>query len=144
MKTTSIKIFTAIIFLALQYIGSCSVRALKHSHNTNCLHNYFVPPLLPKNDSITICENSGTTTVPVEGIDSVADIPPVIYAGPKHGIAVVNGKSINYTPNHNYSGKDTISYIVCDTAFITTCDTAHLYITINPSPTVTTGPPQTM
>ena len=47
-------------------------------------------------------------------------------------VVILNGDSINYTPPANFSGMDTITYIVCDTATPPLCDTAQIIITVNP------------
>jgi hypothetical protein len=55
-----------------------------------------------------------------------------IVLQPIHGIAIADtltGK-ITYTSNQNYSGNDTLTYQFCD--IYNNCDTAFIYITINP------------
>lgn len=55
-----------------------------------------------------------------------------IVSGPFHGQAtVVNGDSINYTPNSTYNGRDTIIYRICDTGQPPLCATARLEIIIS-------------
>lgn len=76
----------------------------------------------------------------MEGIDSGADLPPVIIKGPSNGSASVSGKDILYTPNTNFTGRDTVTYIVCDTDILVGCDTDHLFITVNPAPVANAGP----
>ncbi len=53
---------------------------------------------------------------------------------PANGTAVIvgfNNSAINYTPNPNFIGTDTLEYVVCDTGGL--CDTAQVIITvINP------------
>jgi hypothetical protein len=54
-----------------------------------------------------------------------------IVTQPTFGVAIVNipANTINYTPNQNYFGNDTLTYQICDLAG--ECDTANIYITIN-------------
>jgi large repetitive protein len=53
---------------------------------------------------------------------------------PKNGIATVNPDgTIQYTPNPNFFGKDTLIYKICNTVDISAqCDTALVVITVNP------------
>ncbi len=44
------------------------------------------------------------------------------------GTATVIGNQIQYTPNLNFTGNDSITYVICDTT--NRCDTAIVYITI--------------
>jgi len=55
---------------------------------------------------------------------------------PGHGTATINALTgdINYTPNPNYNGNDTLEYCICDdgTPLPSLCDTAFIYIVITP------------
>lgn len=73
----------------------------------------------------------------VQGNDSDPDNDPLtttILNGPSNGTAtVVNGDSISYTPNANYFGSDTITYVICDNGIPPQeCDTATIVITVDP------------
>lgn len=48
--------------------------------------------------------------------DSDGDTLTIISASAVNGTAVINGNNIDYTPNANFNGTDTISYTVNDTA----------------------------
>ncbi len=104
-------------------------------------------PPVAANDTIIMCENGGTVVCNVQKHDSDPNgdgMTTSIYSGPKNGIASLNGNSINYTPTANFSGKDTIVYVVCDDASPSMCDTALVLITVNPSPVANPGLPQTV
>ena len=53
-------------------------------------------------------------------------------AAPSNGVAVIDGSSVVYTPNENYSGPDAFSYQVCDDSEPALCSTATVNITVNP------------
>ena len=57
-----------------------------------------------------------------------------ITEAPKHGTTSINPTTglIIYTPDPNFNGLDTLVYQVCDTGFPVLCDTAIVYLTINP------------
>ena len=78
----------------------------------------------------------------VEGIDSTT---VAIVTSPTHGLTSVDpltGK-ITYTPELNFVGQDTLSYVVCDTGIPIDCDTAQVIVTVedvNDPPTITQSP----
>ncbi len=86
-------------------------------------------------DYLTILENSTNHFIDVQANDTdpngVGDsLLTTIVAMPLYGTAaVINDDSINYTPNTNYVGLDTIVYQVCDTANV--CDIDTVFITVN-------------
>jgi gliding motility-associated-like protein len=89
------------------------------------------------NDYVTVCENSGTINVAVQSNDSDPEnnsLTTSIFSGPQHGTAALAGNTINYTATYNYSGQDTIVYVVCDNGIPSLCDTALVVITIRPIP----------
>ncbi len=99
------------------------------------------------NDTIIICENGGTITKAVQSNDSDPDgntLTTSIYTGPKNGTASLSGNAINYTPNANYTGNDTIRYVICDNGIPSLCDTALVLIIVNPLPSANPGPRQTI
>ncbi len=61
-----------------------------------------------------------------------------ILDNPLHGNASVNSSSalgvVMYSPNSNYVGGDTLTYIICDNGnpLPSQCDTATIYITVDP------------
>lgn len=76
-----------------------------------------------QNESITIhpLSNDGDANNP----DSELNIS--ITEQGQHGNATSNGQQINYSPQNNFVGTDTITYTVCDPNNL--CDTAQIYIT---------------
>ena len=101
-------------------------------------------------DSATVAENSGVTNINVIGNDNFGGDGPAaadisISTGPGNGAAAVNihntlndptDDSIDYTPNTDYNGTDTLTYEICDSNG--DCDTALLTITVTPeTPAIT-------
>src|ERR1044072_3680239 len=89
------------------------------------------------NDAVRICENSGTVNIAVQNNDSDPEnnaLTTSIYSLPAHGTATLAGNTINYTPQHNFNGNDTIVYVICDNGSPSLCDTALVIITIDPAP----------
>lgn len=84
------------------------------------------------NDAATIQEDT-PTQIPVQDNDSDVDGDPlttIVYINAQNGNATTNGDSILYTPNPNYTGPDTIVYVVCDNGTPQYCDTAFVYINV--------------
>ncbi len=99
-------------------------------------------PPIAMDDQITLCENSGDTSIYVQQNDFDPDgdsLNTSIAVLPKHGTATINVKAIIYKPTTNYNGRDTLMYRVCDSLF---CDSAFIFITINPKPAAFVGPDQ--
>ncbi len=101
-------------------------------------------------DSATVAENSGVTNINIIGNDNFGGDGPAaedisISTGPGNGAAAVNinntlndptDDSIDYTPNADFSGTDSLTYNICDSNG--DCDTALLTITVTPeTPTIT-------
>ncbi|MEO1050716.1 MAG: gliding motility-associated C-terminal domain-containing protein [Bacteroidota bacterium] len=57
-----------------------------------------------------------------------------ITNGPFNGMVTVDAQngSITYTPNEGFTGLDSIQYVICDAGFPILCDTATIYISIQP------------
>lgn len=68
---------------------------------------------------------------------NVGDVLSVTDAfGAANGTTVVNSNgSITYTPNAGFSGWDSFSYVLCDDATPSLCDTATVYVEVYPLPT---------
>ncbi|MEM1000053.1 MAG: Ig-like domain-containing protein [Bacteroidota bacterium] len=84
------------------------------------------------NDAATVQEDT-PTSIPVQDNDSDVDGDPltnIVYVNAQNGNATVNGDSILYTPNPDYTGPDTIQYVICDTGTPPLCDTAFIYIVV--------------
>ena len=101
-------------------------------------------------DSATVAENSGATNINVIGNDNFGSDGPAaadisISIAPDNGSAAVNinntlndptDDSIDYTPDPDFNGTDTLTYEICDSNG--DCDTALLTITVTPEiPTIT-------
>ncbi|WP_299060350.1 Ig-like domain-containing protein [uncultured Polaribacter sp.] len=96
------------------------------------------------NDPLNVNEDSGLTNFPVLTNDSFGGDGPstgtiTITVAPTNGTAVVNNggtpndptdDSIDFTPNGNYNGPDTIVYQICDANG--DCDTATVNVTVTP------------
>ena len=95
------------------------------------------PPIL-QNDTLIINEDSTVVIFPL-----LNDTDPdnnlnlgtlAILSGPYNGTATVDTLTgtITYIPNANFYGQDSIMYTICDSGMPVYCDTAWIYITINP------------
>jgi len=94
------------------------------------------------NDTATVMENSGPTNINVTANDDFGGDGPAaadisITSGANNGSASVNNggspndptdDSIDYTPNLNFNGTDTLTYQICDS--YGDCDTAILTVTV--------------
>lgn len=85
---------------------------------------------------------AATENTPLPGIDIGANdtatgtVTWAILSGPFHGMATITGSVVDYTPNEDYSGLDSIIYILCGTNGCgSNCDTAMTTIRINAEPT---------
>lgn len=103
-------------------------------------------PPVAQNDSFRVCVKPDTILLNVQANDSDADgdsLQTSITTQPTHGTVVLNGKMIKYTVTANYTGTDSFTYSVCDNnSNENLCDTATVYLTINPAPEAYTGPDQ--
>jgi gliding motility-associated-like protein len=98
----------------------------------------------PVNDPpVAVTDNVSTNedtpvTIPVTNNDYDVDgviVPSTvtITSSPTHGTVVNNGNgTITYTPNANYNGPDSFIYSVCDNGLPVLCDTAFVFINVNP------------
>jgi len=100
-------------------------------------------------DNVATDENI-TLVVDVQGNDTDPEgdsLTTTLVTGPPNGTAViVNGDSITYTPDPNFSGMDTLVYSICDNGTPVLCDTDTVIITVNPvndAPVATTDPAST-
>jgi hypothetical protein len=71
--------------------------------------------------------------------DTDADLPndslvtTNITVQPVNGTASINPNgTINYVPDPNFNGLDSLQYVVCDTALPVQCDTAWVFINVTP------------
>jgi gliding motility-associated-like protein len=55
-----------------------------------------------------------------------------LCGGPEHGLAdVLSDNTINYTPDHDFSGIDSLCYVVCYDQYPDACSTTEVYINIS-------------
>ncbi len=94
------------------------------------------PPVAMKDQ--TSCNSNSNVTFNVQLNDTLA-VSAYLYATtlypsilpPSNGSAVLVGNSIQYTPNANFNGLDSLCYMLCDNGSPQQCDTAIMYITVN-------------
>ena len=92
------------------------------------------------NDDTANVDENGTVNIPVLNNDTDIDGPinpanVAITDAPNNGTATVNAATgmVTYTPNSDFSGMDTLTYIICDDPMNTQfCSTAIVIITVNP------------
>ncbi|MCW3125711.1 MAG: outer rane adhesin like protein [Bacteroidetes bacterium] len=73
--------------------------------------------------------------------DGNLTIALTVLNNPSNGSLVDNGNgTLTYTPDANYEGADTFSYIICDGGTPVYCDTANVYITVAYPLTITGAP----
>ncbi len=96
------------------------------NHPPVTVNNFVVIPI---NTNINIDPNTNNYD-PDNNIDTTAT---TILINPKNGVALLNASNgiINYTPNNNYIGYDTIVVSICDTGMPVYCvnDTVFIQIT---------------
>ena len=84
------------------------------------------------NDSVELDEDGQITFGPL-GNDSDGDGDELtlseIVIAPNNGTATIVDDSIQFTPNPNFFGEDSLQYAVCDPKG--SCDTAWVYFTVN-------------
>lgn len=89
-------------------------------------------PVASNDDKSTLAGNA--VTIDVLTNDSDVDAGDVLsissVSSPGNGVATISGNQIVYTPNQNYSGSDSFTYLVSDTAGAT--DTATVTVQVTP------------
>ncbi|MFN5705694.1 MAG: Ig-like domain-containing protein, partial [bacterium] len=88
------------------------------------------------NDNETILVNtSATVDASLNDSDIDGDNLLYVFELPINGsITVQNNSEVTYTPNNNFTGQDSLRYIVCDDGNPSLCDTAYIVITIDGNP----------
>lgn len=90
---------------------------------------------LANSDHLQILEDAAISNIVVLANDTDIDGDPLtisIIKLPSHGIAnTIGNNSINYKPNINYNGTDTLIYQICDNGTPQLCDTAKLIVSIS-------------
>lgn len=98
-------------------------------------------PPVALNDTVSTGENTAVNIAPLANDNDVADLSPLdvgslqIVTMPMNGTTVVNANgSVDYTPNLNFSGRDSIQYQICDQGLPlpALCTTAWIYIDVDP------------
>ncbi len=82
--------------------------------NSNAVVNINVQA----NDTLAVTSYSYTTSL----------LPAILP--PTNGTAILVGNNIQYTPNANFTGTDSLVYQICDNGDPVQCDTAFVYITV--------------
>jgi hypothetical protein len=96
-------------------------------------------PPVAVNDTTSASEDTTGIDIDVLANDTDADLPndslvtTNITVGPANGTASINPNgTINYVPDPNFNGLDSLQYVVCDTALPVECDTAWVFINVTP------------
>ncbi len=89
------------------------------------------PPVA--NDDYAQVLRNNAELIHVTANDNDPDGDPLtvsMISSPVHGIAVVIGNNIRYTPDNNYVGSDSLSYRICDNGNPALCDLAWVHIDV--------------
>ena len=93
-------------------------------NNSTVNSNSFINVNVQANDTLAVTSYSYTTS-----------LMPLILP-PSNGTAILVGNNIQYTPNANFTGVDSLVYQLCDNGSPVACDTAIMYITVTNQPPV--------
>jgi len=99
---------------------------------------YLNNPPIANTDSVVIDEDSTVVIAILNNdtdLDSNIDSTSIqVSINPTSGVATINTTTgtITFIPNANFFGSDSLQYVICDTGLPVYCDTAWIYITINP------------
>ena len=107
-----------------------------------CANDTLFITVIPVNDApIAVDDNTSTNedspvTIDVRNNDTTVDgtlQDPTVLSGPNNGTTSIVGGNIVYTPNPDFVGNDTITYVVCDDGVPAPglCDTATVIVTVN-------------
>ena len=103
------------------------------------------PPIAKDDINITLVNTPVTGQVLVndkdpDGDNLVVNVMPLV--NPQNGMVTIDANGqYSYTPNTDFSGEDTFTYIVCDDVAPIQCDTAVVTINIIDSSNPTNNPP---
>lgn len=89
-------------------VNNCCSNDVVNAYIHECNNN----PNAVDDDTCATCGNTSTINVTVNDTPSVQAIS--ITTQPNNGIATISGLNINYTPNINFSGTDTLTYKIQD------------------------------
>jgi virginiamycin B lyase len=100
---------------------------------TNQIDQFIIPPTPTlRNTTVDLGVNQTSSINVINGINNIAPNSLTITDNPLHGNAeVVDGSLIQYTPNTNFTGIDSLTYSVCSITDINTCSTATITYTIS-------------
>jgi len=109
---------------------------------TGCQNTDSVSITMNKNIEAIITVNDYDTTgvnipinVNITGNDSYSKnllVGASLCGGPAHGLASINSdNTVYYTPDRDYSGVDSLCYVLCYDQYPEVCDTAEVYIFIS-------------
>ena len=87
-------------------------------NNSTVNSNSFINVNVQANDTLSVTSYSYTTSL----------VPAILP--PTNGTAILAGNNIQYTPNANFTGIDSLVYQICDNGDPVMCDTAKMYITV--------------
>jgi gliding motility-associated-like protein len=110
------------------------VTGCKSSDSVNVVIGYHNLPPVAVNDYDTIGINSSVRINSLKNDHDPDDsiISLNIIRNPIHGMVVVNGDlMLRYTPDRDYTGVDSLWYVICDNGIPSLCDTATVYIYIS-------------
>jgi hypothetical protein len=105
----------------------------RYGYNTYTIYSLNDPPVA--NDDDVVTDEDVPVTIDVlandtDPDDNLVDASAVVISGPDYGAVEGTYGSFTYTPDANFNGSDSFDYEVCDTEDL--CDTATVYITVNP------------
>lgn len=95
-----------------------------------------VTPQAPSAGNVTLSVLAGSngTAVPLALGGGAAD-SVTLGSSPSHGTATVNGARITYTPEANYTGSDSFTYIASNTGGTSAPGTVSIQVVARPDPT---------
>lgn len=119
------------------YIGQDTIVIYQYDSLTSSCHlaiyEIEISPIVPndslflQDDNIVLNQNATIQISPLSNDIYSSWDTLYILTNPSHGVANLEDTIIQYTPTLNYSGMDSIQYILCST---TSCDTAWIYLEI--------------
>jgi gliding motility-associated-like protein len=120
---------TIFTLTAVDAISGCS-----ESDNVKISVNGIQRQIIANDDYDTLGLNASTTLINILRNDSIGlGVNVSIISNPAHGEASLNEDgSLNYTPELNFTGNDTLTYQICDKETASRCATARVIITIFP------------
>ena len=115
------------------YTNIASVTGNENDNNMDNNQDSITPVTSPvaNTDNVTISQSPGIM-IDVQANDVISDpgtTTSAILSNPQHGTAsIINNDSIEYIPNPNFLGEDSLQYQICTPAGF--CDQAWVYISV--------------